>query len=168
MRFVATIAAAVGLMACLTAMPALAGGKDEAAIRALEARFAAAFNAKDLDAIMKVYVPDDSLLVFDVVPPRQYAGAAAYRKDWQELLGLFPGPLKFEINDLHVFASGRLAYGYSIQHLSGADAKGQMIDLTVRVTDAYRKVKGHWLVAHEHVSVPVDLMTGKPDMASIP
>jgi|SRR5579859_2323144 ketosteroid isomerase-like protein len=167
-RIATTIAAAVGLAASVAAGPALAGGKDETAIRALEARFAAAFNAKDLDAIMKVYVPDDSLLVFDVVPPRQFAGANAYRKDWQELLGLFPGPLKFEVNDLHVFAAGSLGYGYSIQHLSGADAKGQTIDLTVRVTDVYRKIKGHWLVVHEHVSVPVDLMTGKPDLASKP
>ena len=162
------VAAVVGLSATMITVPALAASKDEAAIRALEARFAAAFNAKDLDTIMKGYVPDESLLVFDVVPPRQYAGAKAYRKDWQELLGLFPGPLKFEISDLHVFAAGSLGYGYSIQHLTGADAKGQMLDLTVRVTDVYRKIKGHWLVVHEHVSVPVDLATGKPDMASKP
>jgi hypothetical protein len=38
----------------------------------------------------------------------------------------------------------------------------------VRVTDGYRKVNGHWLVEHEHVSVPVDLDTGKPDMTSKP
>jgi len=163
-----TTIAAVSLAAGVMAAPALASGKDEAAIKALEARFAAAFNAKDVDAIMKTYVPDDSLLVFDLVPPRQYAGAKAYRKDWQDLLGMFPGALKFEISDLHVFAGGTLAYGYSIQHLSGADAKEQMIDLSVRVTDAYRKIKGHWLIVHEHVSVPVDLATGKPDLASKP
>jgi hypothetical protein len=50
-------------------------------IKALEDRFVAAFKAKDPDAIMKVYVPDQTLFVFDVVPPRQYVGAAAYRKD---------------------------------------------------------------------------------------
>jgi len=131
-------------------------------------RYKELLDAKDIDAIMKGYVPDESLLVFDLVPPRQYAGAAAYRKDWQDLLALFPGPLKFGVSDLHVFAAGRLGYGYSIQHLSGADAKGQTIDLTVRVTDVYRKIKGHWLIVHEHVSVPVDLATGKPDLASKP
>ena len=41
-------------------------------IRALEDRFVAAFKAKDVDAIMKVYAPDQTLIVFDVVPPRQY------------------------------------------------------------------------------------------------
>jgi ketosteroid isomerase-like protein len=46
-------------------------------IRALEDRFVAAFKAKNVDAIMKVYAPDQTLIVFDVVPPRQYVGAAA-------------------------------------------------------------------------------------------
>src|ERR1700741_3177858 len=62
-------AAALGTPAA-TAQPA----NDEAKIRALEARFAAAFNAKDADAIMKAYVPDESLVVFDVVTPRHECG----------------------------------------------------------------------------------------------
>ena len=39
---------------------------DEAAIRALEDKFAAAFNAGDVDAMMKNYISDQSLVVFDV------------------------------------------------------------------------------------------------------
>src|SRR6266404_6139683 len=108
-------------------------------IRALEERFVAAFKAKDPDAIMKVYAPGQTLLVFDVVPPRQYVGAAAYRKDWQTFFGSFDGPITVEL-----------------------------LDLTVRVTDVYKKAQGRWLVIHEHVSVPVDLETGKPDLASKP
>ncbi len=135
---------------------------------ALESRFAAAFNANDVDAIMKLYVPGESLVVFDVIPPRQYVGAKAYRKDWEGFLALFQGAPKIELSDLQVVADGTLGYGHSIQHVSGTDTKGQPIDLTVRVTDAYRKVKGNWLIAHEHVSVPVDLDTGKPDLASKP
>jgi ketosteroid isomerase-like protein len=46
--------------------------------------------------------------------------------------------------------------------------KGQPIDMVVRVTDGYRKVDGNWLIAHEHVSVPVDFATGKPDLMSKP
>jgi uncharacterized protein (TIGR02246 family) len=145
-----------------------AASADETAIKALEARFAAAFNAKDLNAIMKVYVPDESLVVFDVVPPRQYVGAKAYTKDWTDFLGSFKGPPKFEISDLSVSASGTMGFSHSIQHVTGTDTKGQPVDLTVRVTDVYRKVKGNWLIVHEHVSVPVDLDTGKPDLASKP
>ena len=48
---------------------------DEAAIRALEDRFVAALNTGDIDTMMKNYIPDKSLVVFDVVPPRQHPGA---------------------------------------------------------------------------------------------
>jgi uncharacterized protein (TIGR02246 family) len=153
---------------CLTMSPALADSADEQAIRDLESKFAAAFNAKDVDAIMKVYVPDQTLIVFDVVPPRQYVGPDAYRKDWQGLFATFKGPIKFEISDLTIIADDNLGYGHSIQRLSGTDTKGQPLELVVRVTDAYRKINGNWLVAHEHVSVPVDLETGKPDLLSKP
>jgi len=46
--------------------------------------------------------------------------------------------------------------------------QGNKLDLTVRVTDVYRKARGLWQIIHEHVSVPVDLETGKPDLASKP
>jgi len=80
----------------------------------------------------------------------------------------FNGPLKFEISDLSVAADEKMGFGHSIQHLTGTDTKGQPVDLTVRVTDVYRKIKGNWLIVHEHVSVPVDLNTGKPDLSSKP
>jgi ketosteroid isomerase-like protein len=147
---------------------ARAASSDETSIRALENRLVAAVNAKDVSAIMKVYVPDESLFVFDVVPPRQYVGAKAYAKDWTDLLGMFNGPLKFEISDLSVAANGTMGFGHSIQHVTGTDTKGQPVDLIVRVTDVYRKIKGNWLIVHEHVSVPVDLNTGKPDLSSKP
>jgi uncharacterized protein (TIGR02246 family) len=139
---------------------------DEAQIRALESSFAAAVRARDLDAIMKVYSPD--VLVFDVSPPRQYVGAAAYREDWKGFLGSSSGPIKFELTDLSVSADGTLGYGHSIQHVVAKDAKGKESNLTVRVTDVYRKIGGAWLIVHEHVSVPVDLDTGKPDLTSKP
>jgi ketosteroid isomerase-like protein len=30
-----------------------------------------------------------------------------------------------------------------------------------RFTECYRKIKGHWVVVHEHGSVPADFETGK-------
>jgi uncharacterized protein (TIGR02246 family) len=139
---------------------------DEAAVRAVEAQFAAAVNAKDVEAIMKVYAP--SVFVYDVVPPRQYVGADAYRKDWQALMGGFKGPLKFDVADLAVETAGPVAWSHSVQHMVGTDPSGQPNDVTVRVTDVYRKTAGGWRIVQEHVSVPVDLATGKPDLASKP
>src|ERR1700744_3192122 len=115
-----SLAIATGL--CATAR---ANANDEAQIRALASRFAAAFNAKDVNAIMKVYVPDATLVVFDVVPPRQYVGAEAYRKDWEGIFSGIKGSPKFDISDLHVVADGPLGYSHSIQHLVGTDTKGQ-------------------------------------------
>src|ERR1700688_4520718 len=127
--------------ACFSPVAA-AAPDDEAAIRALEDRFAAAFNAGDVNAIMKNYVPDQSLVVFDLVPPRQYLGADAYRKDWVDVLAMLQGPPKFDITDLAVTVEGTLVFSHSIQHVSGTDTEGQPIDVTVRVTDGYRKIGG--------------------------
>src|SRR5882757_6329085 len=97
---------------------------------------------------MKVYVPDQTLFVFDVAPPRQYVGAGAYRKDWEDFLNDLDGPVKFDITDLAVVADGNLGYSHSIQHVSGKNKKAEVLDLTVRVTDVYRKIDGH--LAGEH------------------
>jgi uncharacterized protein (TIGR02246 family) len=161
---VRVIFAALSMMAFGSPARADAG----ADIKALEERFVAALKAKDLDAIMKMYVPDQTLVAFDVVPPRQYVGAAAYRKDWQTFLGTFEGPITLKLTDLGVAADRNLAYSHSIQHVAGTDRQGKKLDLTVRVTDVYKKARGRWLIIHEHVSVPVDLDAGKPDLSSKP
>jgi hypothetical protein len=69
-----------------------------------------------VNAIMQLCVPDDSLHIFDVQPPREVKGRAAYR----------------------------------------------------RVTDCLKKINGVWLIAHSHVSFPVDTRTGDADMQSKP
>src|ERR1700675_718675 len=109
---VATIAALISV--ALSSGVALAAGDAESQIRALEDQYAAAVNAKDVDKIMACYVPDESLFVFDVIPPRQYVGAKAYAKDWTDFLGMLKGSLKFEISDLSVTADGTMGFGHSI------------------------------------------------------
>ena len=163
--------ATLGVILAALLMMAFGGsarGDADADIKALEERFVAALKAKDVDAIMKVYAPGQTLVVFDVVPPRQYVGAAAYRKDWQTFLDSFQGPVTVEVTDLDVAAYRNLAYSHSIQHVAGTDKQGKKLDLTVRVTDVYKKARGRWLIIHEHVSVPVDLDTDKPDLAPKP
>jgi uncharacterized protein (TIGR02246 family) len=140
----------------------------KAEIQALEDQFATAFNAKDLDGVMKVYAPGDNLFVFDVTPPRQHVGWDDYRKDWQSFLGTFKGPIKATIGDLDIVADGNMAYSHSVQHVTGTDMKGKPVEFVVRVTDVYRKIKGAWLIVHEHVSVPVNFDTLKPDVMSTP
>jgi len=159
----------IGVTLYAVAYGADAQTKDEQEIRALEQRFAAAFKAKDVNAIMSGYVADESLFVFDVVPPRQYIGAKAYRKDWEDFFAAFPGPVDtFEISDLSVMTDGKLGFSHSIQRAVLTDKDGKKADIAFRLTDVYRKMNGKWLIIHEHVSVPVDLATGKADLSTKP
>jgi ketosteroid isomerase-like protein len=155
-------------VAALLASPALAApmGTSEAQIKALEDQFSAAFNARDVDGIMKCYAADESLFVFDVGVPRQHVGAADYRKDWVNFLGGFKGPVKFELDDLAITANGSLGFSHSTQHVTGTDIKDKPVEFVVRVTDGYRKINGKWLIVQEHVSFPTNFDTGKPDMMS--
>ena len=144
-----------------------AGPGDKAQIQALEKGFAAALSAKNVTGIMSYYA-HDGLFVFDVAPPRQHVGWADYRKDWQDFMGEISGPLSFTLSDLAITTVGPVAWSHSIQAMHYAAKDGSKKAFVVRVTDVYRKLAGKWLIVQEHVSVPVDFETGKPDLMSKP
>ncbi len=146
----------------------LAGANDKSDIEALEKRYTDAVLAKDLNAIMSCYAPGDQLFVFDAVPPREYPSWEAYKKDWEQLLAAFPGPITYSLSDQSITVVGSVGYGHNIQTGQFTRKDGSKLDLVVRVTDVYRKVGGKWLIVHEHVSFPVDLDTGKADLLSKP
>ena len=146
----------------------LAAANDKADIEALEKRYTDAVLAKDLNGIMSCYAPGNQLFVFDAVPPREYPSWDAYKKDWQELLGMFPGPLTYSLSEQSITVVGTVAYGHNIQTGQFTRKDGSKLDSVVRVTDVYRKIDGKWLIVHEHVSFPVDLDTGKADLLSKP
>ena len=160
----AAVALAPLQFAAAQAKPA-ADGKAE--IEALEKGFIAAFNARDVDAVMAFYAPGDQLYVFDAIPPRAYVGWEAYKKDWQELFATYP-KISMRMVEQHITVVGPLAYNYSIQGGALVDKAGKKTEMIVRVTDVYRKMNGKWLIVHEHVSFPVDPATGKADMMSKP
>jgi ketosteroid isomerase-like protein len=150
------------------AKPVDTKAQDIADLKTVEDRFMTAFRAKDVNAIMGLCVPDESLVVFDVTPPRQRNGAQAYRKDWEEAFSRFDGPLEAEISEVDVTAGGAVAYVSSIHHVTGTMKGGKKMDYAVRVTDGFKKINGKWLIAHTHVSFPVDLRTGQADTESNP
>ena len=170
MKKVLVIAAILifGVATYMLAIRAEAKTADQAEIAALEDHLISSVRKKDLNGVMSVYVPNESLFVFDVIPPRQYVGADAYRQDWKGVLELFNGPITADISDLKITSSGNLGFAHSIQHFAGTDHNGKSIDWTLRVTDCYRKANGKWLIVHEHYSVPVDLETAKADLTSKP
>ena len=140
---------------------------DKGKIEALYQSYLKAFRAKDVNAVMTMYDPDE-LFVFDLVPPREYPSWDAYKKDWEGLFAAFPGPLDNNISEQVIDVVGPIAYSRCIQAGYFTAKDGSRLDVAVRVTDVLRKVKGKWLIVQEHVSVPVDLASGKADLMSKP
>jgi len=141
---------------------------DEKAIRAIYQTYLEAFRAKSIDKIMSLYIPDESLVVFDAVPPRQYVGARAFRKDYENFFAIFPGPNSGRFEELRVATASTLAYAHTIGTFVLTDTGGKRGTWVFRLTDVFRKLNGKWLIVHEHASWPVDPATGKADLLSRP
>jgi uncharacterized protein (TIGR02246 family) len=139
---------------------------DKAAIQTLYKQFNDAFNKKDADAVMTVYAPD--VFVFDVVPPRQYAGWDAYKKDWQDVFATMPGAVTNTVSDLDITVVGPVAYTHYMNDGTMTDKDGKQVHMVVRATDVLRKKDGKWLIVEEHNSFPVDMTNGQADMLSKP
>ena len=127
-----------------------------------------AFAAHDLKTIMSLYAPGKGTFAFDVVPPREFTSREAYQKDYEEFFKAFPGPCSATFINPFFETSGNMGYSHTAEDITLTDAKGNKTRMILRCTDVFRKIHGKWLVVCEHVSVPVDLDTGKPDLMSKP
>ena len=132
---------------------------DEAEIKRVIEGYVEAFRARDLDRVMSIYAPE--IVTFDVVPPLQFVGADAMRKRWEEVFSSLPDPIGYEIADLSITVGKDMAFTHSFNRISATLPTGQQIGTWVRWTACWRKIRGQWLLVHDHVSVPVDVQTGK-------
>lgn len=145
-----------------------ASSNDNAAITALYKQFGVALEHKDLNGVMSLYVPGDGLFVFDVGPPREHRGWNDYREDWKTLFAGFKDSPTFKLIDFVMTIDGDVAYTHSAQQVTVNMGGKTRTTVILRVTDVLRKVNGKWLIVQEHVSIPVDLSTMKPDPLSKP
>lgn len=121
--------------------------------------------ATTIDEIMGCYTTSDDLVVYDLSTPREYDGPKAVRADFQNFFDNFKNT-RIEFVNLHVIPDGKLAAAASVQHMTATDKSGKPFDIIFRVTDVWRKEKGGWKMVHSHISLPVDMATGKADMQS--
>lgn len=143
-----------------TASPKIATAtKSHAEIQALYDRWAKAFEARDIETIVSLYSPD--VVAYDVVPPLQYTGKEAYRKDYLEFFSQYDGPTHVEYRDMRIMSGGDLGVIHGLERFTGKMKNGQQSDLWIRFTSIVRKTNGKWLIIHDHVSLPVDFETGK-------
>jgi uncharacterized protein (TIGR02246 family) len=127
----------------------------EVQIRQLIDGWVKAVRTKDINGIMSCYTPD--ILLFDLAPPLEYRGADAYRKNWEEWLPSFQGPVGYEIRDLSITAGDDVAFCHSLNRISGMRINGEETNVWVRVTVGFRRIDGKWMITHEHHSVPFEM-----------
>lgn len=129
----------------------------EADIRALLERRSGAIRTKHIDQLLACYAPD--VTYFDVGPPLQSTGTSALRERFLRWFSSYASPIDQDIRDLTVTASGDLAVASMLIRSGGTLAGGPAIEFSVRCTSTFQRSGDTWLIAHEHVSVPVDLAT---------
>ncbi|MFE6510844.1 YybH family protein [Nocardioides sp. NPDC057767] len=132
---------------------------DEAAIRGRIERIIEGLRAKDLDILREPYAPD--VVSFDVEPPLQHVGIEAKLASWARVFEVF-GTVDYELRDLTLTVGDDVAFGYAFGRLSGTMKNGvATTGMWVRVTYGLRKIDGTWVIAHDQVSVPLDILSGK-------
>jgi ketosteroid isomerase-like protein len=109
--------------------------------------------------VKPIYAPD--LVSFDIVPPLKHVGAEAKLKNWTDVFAAYRRPLGYEIRDLTITVGDDVAFGRSLNRISGTLKNGTTSDYWVRWTTCFRKIDGNWLLAHDQVSVPLDVASGK-------
>jgi ketosteroid isomerase-like protein len=131
---------------------------DAARIRQQIETLARCLHAKELEGVMRLYATD--VVSFDIDPPLQHVGVGAKSRNWTNAFSLFD-ELAYEIRDLSVTVGGDVAFAHGFGRLGGTLTNGAMTPgMWVRATFGFRKVGGEWLIAHDQVSVPLDIATG--------
>lgn len=113
----------------------------------------------DLERVKPLYAPD--VVSFDIVPPLRHVGAEAKWKNWADVFTVYQRPLGYEIGDLTITVGDDVAFVHSLNRISGTLKNGHRSDAWVRCTICFQKIGGNWLIVHDHVSVPVDMESGR-------
>jgi uncharacterized protein (TIGR02246 family) len=121
-------------------------------IRAAVDQWTAAIEARDFDALLKLY--SDDVRVFDVPAPEQIRGKEPYRRNWESFLARIKGDVKCDFREMEIFADHDLGFMHTLTSIHAADLDPDHCPW-VRVTVGFQKINSKWIVVHEHISVPM-------------
>jgi ketosteroid isomerase-like protein len=125
-----------------------------------------AIRAKDIDRLMSFYSSD--IVYFDVVPPLRYVGHAALRERFLHWFGGYRSAIGQEVRDLSIAASGDVAVTHMLIRSGGTLTSGREVEIWVRGTSCWQRSDHGWLITHEHVSLPVDVESGRAATGLVP
>jgi ketosteroid isomerase-like protein len=150
------------LAAVICGLALAAQADDQQAISDLERKLAVTTTG---DEVMNYLDSGDDVLFFDMNgPSREFAGQKAIRDHIDKD---FSGYKDVKVNflELKVISDGKLALASSVQHVTSKGPDGKPVDIIFRQTDLWRKTHGQWKLVVSHASFPIDMKTGKADMA---
>ncbi|MFF4398735.1 YybH family protein [Streptomyces sp. NPDC001480] len=131
---------------------------DEAKIRRHIDKIVEGLQNKDPEGLKRLYATD--IVSFDVQPPLQHVGVEAKLKNWAPVFTSFES-VTYEVRDLTLTVGEEVAFGHAFARLSGTLKNGTAAKgMWVRVTYCLRKIDGTWLIVHDQVSVPLDVLSG--------
>jgi ketosteroid isomerase-like protein len=122
------------------------------AIRELIENWAAAVRRRDYDGILRDHA--DDIVMFDVPPPLESRGLAAYRATWDLFFSWTERPVPFAIQRLEITAGEDVAFAVALLRCAEPDSTGGQKPLDFRLTLGLRKIGQRWTITHEHHSVP--------------
>lgn len=113
-----------------------------------------ACRARDIDRLMSLYSPD--IVYFDIIPPHQFVGAEAVRRNFLRWFAEYQGDIGLETHDLSIAVSGDVAFAHMLHPDSGTRRSGRDVVVWVRSTVCVQRMDGQWLITHEHISFPIN------------
>jgi ketosteroid isomerase-like protein len=129
---------------------------DEQSAREIRQRLeekAAAYAARDVDAVLDFYEHNEDVSIFDPGPPDEYKGFTAIT----ETIGNFirgAESMDLTYQGDGALASGDIGSAWSLVRIKTGLQNGVEIDVVCRQTNVWRRGEdGKWRVVHEHNSV---------------
>jgi uncharacterized protein (TIGR02246 family) len=138
---------------------------DTSVVTSLLDSYRAAVRAKDVDAFVAIF--DDDVRVFDMWGVWSHDGLDSWRRmatDWFGSLG--DELVRVDFDDVQATVGDDVAVLSAFVTFAGLSAAGEELrSMNNRLTWGLRKANGTWKVVHEHTSAPVDMATGRVDLA---
>ena len=117
----------------------------ERQIRELVRNWVKAAREQDMAGVLAHHSND--IVMFDVPLPVQSKGITAYKRTWELFFSSNrDGGCAFDIVELKIAAGDTVGFCHALIQLN---------ENTARLTMGFRKIRGKWLITHEHHSYPL-------------
>ncbi|MHA3893304.1 YybH family protein [Acinetobacter sp. GXMZU3951] len=141
----------------------ITGDKESAhAVLSMLKQWDAAVERMDIQALADLCMEDVSLI--DV--STHLTGIQAYKQLWNRYLPIISGNIRVYREAIKLIAQPELAVLHCFSKVDQIDAIPNLEVFWCRTTICFQKVGDSWKVAHQHISMPIQLETGRPILLS--